>query len=193
MRRNASLLCTDECTKKSFIEFNHEGLQQKINKLQLTPSHELMQDTFKDLFEGIEFGESTESLWTSAAKYLRQLRNSQAGHKTSPKTFLVCFNVESELQDLAGGTQDLAKDFLAHFNLESELQDLAGGTQDLAKDFLAHFNVESELQDLVMPAVSETWCAGTTAPEKTGGAAVACCCLCCLCANPLRWPNKAAP
>merc|ERR1719326_982248 len=28
------LRCTDECTKKSFIEFNHDGLQQKISKLQ---------------------------------------------------------------------------------------------------------------------------------------------------------------
>ena len=38
------LHCTDECTKKSFIEFNHDGLQQKINKLQSSLSHELMQD-----------------------------------------------------------------------------------------------------------------------------------------------------
>merc|ERR1719482_1014524 len=26
--------CTDQCTKKSFIEFNHEGLQAEINKMQ---------------------------------------------------------------------------------------------------------------------------------------------------------------
>merc|ERR1719335_681020 len=55
------LKCTDECTKKSFIEFNHDGLQKKIGKLQSSLSHELMQDTFKDLFAGIESLESTES------------------------------------------------------------------------------------------------------------------------------------
>merc|ERR1719424_1552562 len=66
MKNMALLHCTDECTKKSFIEFNHEGLQQKVNKLQSSLSHELMQDTFKDLFEGIESLESTALLQTTA-------------------------------------------------------------------------------------------------------------------------------
>jgi len=60
MKSLALLRCTDQCTKKSFIEFKHDGLQQKVNKLQSTLSHELMQDTFKDLFEGIESLQSTE-------------------------------------------------------------------------------------------------------------------------------------
>jgi len=60
------LHCTDQCTKKSFIEFNHDGLQQKINKLQSSVSHGLMQDTFADLFEGIEGLESTEFLQTAS-------------------------------------------------------------------------------------------------------------------------------
>merc|ERR1719396_87736 len=62
MKNVALLHCTDECTKKSFIEFNHDGLQQKVNKLQSSLSHELMQDTFKDLFQGIESLESAEFL-----------------------------------------------------------------------------------------------------------------------------------
>jgi len=66
MENMALLHCTDECTKKSFIEFNHDGLQGKINKLQSTLSHELMTDTFKDLFAGIESLESTEFLQTDA-------------------------------------------------------------------------------------------------------------------------------
>merc|ERR1719223_2420436 len=66
MKNMALLHCTDECTKKSFIEFDHDGLQQKINKLQSSLSHELMQDTFKDLFQGIESLESTEFLQTAA-------------------------------------------------------------------------------------------------------------------------------
>jgi len=64
MEKFALLHCTDQCTKKSFIEFNHNGLQEKINKLQSSLSHELMEDTFKDLFEGIESLESTEFLQT---------------------------------------------------------------------------------------------------------------------------------
>merc|ERR1719506_529448 len=60
---NFNLLhCTDQCTKKSFIEFNHEGLQEKINKLQSSLSHDLMTDTFADMFEGIKSLESTEFL-----------------------------------------------------------------------------------------------------------------------------------
>ena len=45
MEHIALFHCTDECTKKSFIEFNHDGLQQKVNNLQSSLSHELMQDT----------------------------------------------------------------------------------------------------------------------------------------------------
>merc|ERR1740130_1769304 len=66
MKDLALLHCKDECTKKSFIEFKHEGLQKKISKLQSSSSHALMQDTFKDLFEGIESLESTEFLQTNA-------------------------------------------------------------------------------------------------------------------------------
>merc|ERR1719498_1333427 len=58
--------CTDQCTSKSFIEFNHTGLQQSINKLQSSLSQELMQDTFKDLFEGVESLQSMEFLQTDA-------------------------------------------------------------------------------------------------------------------------------
>merc|ERR1719183_3342813 len=64
MEKFALLHCTDECTKKSFIEFNHAGLQQKMNQLQSTLSQELMKDTFSDLFDGIESLESVEFLQT---------------------------------------------------------------------------------------------------------------------------------
>jgi len=66
MEKFALLHCTDQCTKKSFIEFNHEGLQQKINKLQSSLSHDLVLDSFKDLFEGIESLKSVELTQTSA-------------------------------------------------------------------------------------------------------------------------------
>jgi len=68
MEKFALLHCTDQCTKKSFIEFNHDGLQQEVNKLQSSRSHDLMTDTFKDLFEGIESLESVEFLQMDSAQ-----------------------------------------------------------------------------------------------------------------------------
>merc|ERR1719478_353368 len=62
-KENITMLrCTDQCTHKSFIEFNQGDLKQKVAQLQSSVSHELMQDTFKDLFEGIESLESMEFL-----------------------------------------------------------------------------------------------------------------------------------
>merc|ERR1719247_1078423 len=46
--------CEDPCTKKSFLSFDHEGLQKKVSQLQSAVSSDLMTSTFKDLFEGIE-------------------------------------------------------------------------------------------------------------------------------------------
>jgi len=66
MEHMSMMHCTDKCTKKSFVQFNDDGLQNKINKLQSSSSHELMQDTFKDLFAGIEGLQSTEFLQTDA-------------------------------------------------------------------------------------------------------------------------------
>merc|ERR1740127_288792 len=66
MKEFALLHCTDQCTKKTFIQFNHDGLQQKINQLQSSVSHSLMQDSFAELFEGIEALESVEFLQVDA-------------------------------------------------------------------------------------------------------------------------------
>merc|ERR1719333_124424 len=54
--------CTDQCSHKSFVQFNHDGLQQKVSQLQSSLSHDLMQESFADLFEGIEGLESVELL-----------------------------------------------------------------------------------------------------------------------------------
>merc|ERR1719271_1465136 len=53
MRKFSLLRCKDECTKKSFIMFDHDGLQSAVNKLKSKVSQQLMADTFKDLFSGI--------------------------------------------------------------------------------------------------------------------------------------------
>jgi len=60
------LSCEDECTKKKFIKFDHDGLQQKVSQLQSTLSQDLMADTFKDLFTGVEEIQSWEFLQTGS-------------------------------------------------------------------------------------------------------------------------------
>ena len=34
------LHCEDQCTKKQFIQFEHDGLQKKVSQLQSATSHE---------------------------------------------------------------------------------------------------------------------------------------------------------
>jgi len=55
LAREVSLLrCKDPCTKKSFITFKEDDLKKKISQLQSSTSNKLVQDTFADLFEGVE-------------------------------------------------------------------------------------------------------------------------------------------
>merc|ERR1719158_1480720 len=61
MNKLALLHCTDDCSKKSFVEFKHEGLQEKMKKLQSTVSQGLVKEMFADLFEGVEGLESATS------------------------------------------------------------------------------------------------------------------------------------
>merc|ERR1719478_1969449 len=56
----AVLQCVDQCTKKHFIKFNHKGLQEKVSHLQSSLSHELMSNTFGDLFAGVKSLEVVE-------------------------------------------------------------------------------------------------------------------------------------
>jgi hypothetical protein len=62
----ALLHCEDPCSKKHFITFNHDGLNQKVRKLQSSLSKGLMQDTFKDLYETREPGRFANLLETDA-------------------------------------------------------------------------------------------------------------------------------
>merc|ERR1719265_134720 len=60
-QRKFSLLhCQDQCTKTSFLMFDHDGLQKKVGQLQSKVSRSLLQDTFKDLVEGVQGLEGLE-------------------------------------------------------------------------------------------------------------------------------------
>jgi len=52
--------CRDPCTHKEFVAFNHQDLQNKVNQLKSSYSNYLVQDSFNDLFDGIESMESIE-------------------------------------------------------------------------------------------------------------------------------------
>jgi len=60
------LHCRDPCTKKTFVTFNHEGLQKRMSQLKSSFATDLVKDTFNDLFEGIEGLASTEFLQTGS-------------------------------------------------------------------------------------------------------------------------------
>jgi hypothetical protein len=64
MKSFALLHCKDKCTHKTFIQFNHKGLQDKVDKLKGITSLGLMRSTFNDLFDGIEGLESIELVQT---------------------------------------------------------------------------------------------------------------------------------
>merc|ERR1719217_1699767 len=63
----AVLRCLDPCTK-SFITFQEEGLKKQISKLRSSTSNKLVEDTFADLFDGVESLTSMEFLQLDASQ-----------------------------------------------------------------------------------------------------------------------------
>merc|ERR1719310_2674651 len=61
MDKFALLHCHDKCHKNSFITFNHDQLKKQVTQLQSSVAKNLMVDTFKDLFEGIQGLEEVET------------------------------------------------------------------------------------------------------------------------------------
>jgi len=85
--QHLSLLhCQDPCTNKTFVTFDHKGLQEKVSQLKSTFSTELMKDTFNDLFEGIESMESTEFLQTGSAQSPININKTQFNNPPVPVT-----------------------------------------------------------------------------------------------------------
>jgi len=60
------LRCEDPCIKKSFITLKQDELKKQIPQLQSATSNELVQDTFVDLFEGVESLEPMERIQPDA-------------------------------------------------------------------------------------------------------------------------------
>jgi len=62
----AVLRCLDPCTQKSFITFGQDNLKKRIAQLRSKTSNKLVQDTFADLFEGVESMETVDFLQVEA-------------------------------------------------------------------------------------------------------------------------------
>jgi hypothetical protein len=54
MKQFALLHCRDSCTKKSYVQFHDHDLQQKVDQLKASSSHDLVQNAFADLFDQME-------------------------------------------------------------------------------------------------------------------------------------------
>merc|ERR1719238_1180370 len=50
MNKFVMLKCEDQCTKKSFVSFNHKGLQDQVKQLN-AKSQDLLRQTFSDMFD----------------------------------------------------------------------------------------------------------------------------------------------
>merc|ERR1719377_58170 len=86
MKNFALLHCTDQCTHKAFVEFNHKGLQAKVAKLQSSLSQELMHSTFADLFEGVESMEAVEFFQMDAKQTPITANKTKFNNPPVPKT-----------------------------------------------------------------------------------------------------------
>jgi hypothetical protein len=80
------LSCEDQCTKRKFVKFDHDGLQQKVSQLQSTLSQDLMADTFKDLFTGVEEIQSWEFLQTGSEQTRDIPNKTKFNNPPTPKT-----------------------------------------------------------------------------------------------------------
>jgi hypothetical protein len=85
MRKFSLLRCEDECTKKSFVMFDHKGLQSAVDKLKSKMSQELMTDTFKDLFDGLK-GLETMGLLHVSSKQTPLVNKTQFNNPPVPRT-----------------------------------------------------------------------------------------------------------
>merc|ERR1719331_2782977 len=66
MKQFTLLHCKDECKKKSYVEFHDSDLQQKVNQLKASSSHDLLQSTFADMVFETEGADSSQLLQIQA-------------------------------------------------------------------------------------------------------------------------------
>merc|ERR1719157_88453 len=51
MKKLAMLKCQDQCTNKTYVSFNHNGLQDQVQKLKSTEAQQMMNSGFAEMFD----------------------------------------------------------------------------------------------------------------------------------------------
>jgi hypothetical protein len=82
----ALLHCRDPCTNKTYISFDQPQLQKKISQLKASLSKDLVTDSFKDLFEGIESMESVVSFAQSDSEQMPVVNKTEFNNPPVPVT-----------------------------------------------------------------------------------------------------------
>merc|ERR1719265_1854691 len=179
------LHCEDKC-KKSFIMFDHDGLEGKINQLKSKVSKNLMQDTFKDLFEGVEALEAVEFLQTDSRQ--EPLANkTQFNNPPLPKTPVPqnpCTDPDAGAPSAAdkAAAKCTIKKSPQGYKLQERFLLIQAGIQDERDDLLEQIasmekfceetrdTYESQIQDAKDTLeAAQTKLAGATEKEATAG------------------------
>jgi len=81
------LHCKDACTGKTFVKFNHKGLQHQVDQLTSSHSQGLLKTTVQDLFEGCESMEGVEFVQVAGSDYQQPVVNkTQFNNPPLPRT-----------------------------------------------------------------------------------------------------------
>jgi len=148
MEKLSLLHCQDPCTKTSFITFNQDSLKQKVDQLKSSVSHGLMQDTFKDLFEGIVGLDSVDFLQLDAEQtpFVNKTNISKPPEPRTPVPQNPC-------SDKAGGAPTMthkraAKCTIAHspqcYKLQERFLLIQAGVKDERDNLLSEISFTEE-------------------------------------------------
>merc|ERR1740138_75833 len=74
IKQLALLHCKDPCTKKSFVTFNHDVLKKQLSQLQSSVSLKIIQESFADLFQGVQSLQTTELLQAHVAPVINKTK-----------------------------------------------------------------------------------------------------------------------
>merc|ERR1719399_2618155 len=74
IKQLALLHCKDPCSKKSFVTFDHDVLKKQLSQLQSSESLKLIQESFADLFQGVESLQTTELLQAHVAPVINKTK-----------------------------------------------------------------------------------------------------------------------
>merc|ERR1719215_2461843 len=104
MKQLAMLKCKDQCTNKTSVSFNHNGLQDKLEQLKSPAAKALLTDSFADMFDdddsegevelmqvdGSEYMEpvltSKDSTWTSMLQVANTTKKTKFNNPPTPRT-----------------------------------------------------------------------------------------------------------